>query len=401
MPRPFARTAAPCALAMLLYSACAAQESAPGRLSLLRHVGRPEGVELTNLTYTLLQEKVLKVHAVTLAPTQGGLGERRYAGSFTVGTGAQGKPWLFEAPAEQRTASAAQKGPLQAEVTLNGKGDGWTCDETAHFSVGYPAVWLKLRASGSALPLRGALMGWGWVPGRTPESWWTPGGQRERPAGTELKLAGKDCPVLAWNDAAHGWSGALAFTTQPSEVVINDDGIRFDYPDGVAEANMAYLVSVPGVAGGSARAGLEALPAPPANYRLDYGAGAQGPWVEYANDSATTGTLTFASPKGASLPLASGLAGRLWLGAAPRERVSLTERPGFDQPVPELKPLPPPVRDRVAALVKELIARQEPDGRYTYGQDRGFWDGITATILAQALPLLPDADRPAATASVK
>ena len=395
----------PSAVALVLLLTTAAAPWPAGRLKPLEQVGAKDHVTFWNLSYSLDVEKVLKVHALTPEPSDEGLGQRHYAGSLTIGTGDPKQPWLFMVPAEQRVASAWAEGPFAAKIDLAGLGDNWTATQQAGVAVGYPAVWSSFSASGHALPLKAALLGWGWTDAIAPTHWLVGGKEHEREPGKGIKL--QDTSLLAWTDDEHEFSVVLKFDPQPAWIVINDDGLQWEYEAGVGRGALAQIVVDQVVDDHDLRVLAKLLGSPPVGPTQTFGHkpdkdGQDRPWVKFSQRSPDAFTAICPSlSQVRSERLAGSLIGPIILHDPHPLTVLMFDPPGFDQLVPPLVPLPAPAAARLAKRVRELLGHQQDNGSFDFSQTRSFFDGSTATILAQVLPLLPDDLRAQTQAAVK
>lgn len=358
----------------------------PGRFSTLRDAGTKPAM-VSNGAYTLDTERVLKVHAIVPRRAGNAFGERVYGGSMSLCT--PGAHWQQDLPDAARKTSVAWPSQGRARVTQTVTDGEWTGEMSVDMAAVHPALGFTMRRLRGGGMLAAGLIGWGWAKRIAPTDWLADGDEMTRKAGAEAKVAPKDPAqlTLLFRDES-GFMGVLRFTPAPADMTINDDGLTWAYKAEVAEARLVYVVFPTTPALSDIDALIDRLTAGPQAARQGFGCdgGVHGkPWVDMEAEE-NEGIMLPASladaVAGMSVPMVEGAAkfvdGR-------KVRIGLDAPPLLEKMAPEFRALPETSRKRIEGWAREIIARQTPDGAFSFGLQRGFYDGITCCALAEVM----------------
>ncbi|MCX7599320.1 MAG: hypothetical protein N2512_10735 [Armatimonadetes bacterium] len=358
----------------------------PGRLSTLRAALRGEPCWTANGVYTLDVERVLKVHAIVGRRVGDTYGARVYGGSLSLR--APSGAWGFELPDADRAVSVQWPDQWSAAVIQTLSEGTWKAQVSADLVVDVPVIWFTLRRVAGAAPIQAAFLGYGWAQRTAPREWVIGGQAYQRPDGREIDVPVDTAGSLTaiFRDP-EGFSGALRFSPAPADLRLSDDGFTWSYAPAVSEAQVCYGFDVDGHANEAlisehvrrAEAWIGQVPAAPPLMVQTFGCdgGPRGqPWMEIS------------CKKGGPVLLA-GVVSESPL------RMSLDQPPLIDQVAPDFRPLSDDARRRVDDWVRQALSHQKPDGSFTFGLGRGFYDGITCGVLALVLNLVSTDIRPA------
>jgi len=349
----------------------------PGRLSTLRAALRGEPCWAANGVYTLDVERVLKVHAILGRRLGQAYGVRVYAGSLSLR--APSGAWGFELPDAARSIGVEWPDQWRATVTQTVTEGPWKAQLGAELVVDCPVVWFTLRRLGGVSPIEAGLVGYGWAGRTAPKEWVIAGRALRRPDNTELDVpvAAADSFLVSFRDP-EGFAASLRFSPAPAGLRVNDDGLTWSYAPAVAEAQLCYALNPEGRTEEAEQLLRQLPPVAPSmvqTFGCDGGPKGQ-PWVEI-------------SARGDGPVVLAGL-----VTGSP-VRLSLAPPPLIDHVVPDFRPLADDARRRVDRWVRQALAHQNPDGSFSFGLGRGFYDGITCGVLALVLNLVSPDLRPA------
>ena len=391
------RSLAVLTVALSAFSCCRGAPWEPGRLSpLSRVLEKPLETMVANPPFVLRPERVIKVEAVVPRRGPAAFGQTLYAGSLTVRAPVGDGQWLYDLDPAPRTLDAApSSSPWVAAYSIRGTGVGWRVEQSVTVAIGYPALWFRVAATGAARPLVASLLGWGWAGLQAPAAWAADGNWFTRDPGATLsfgRVALGASPLLMYRDDRGPCTGALLFTPAPELVTVGDDGALIEYGPDVLEAQVLYLLATAEVTWADALALTTHLASPPTGLAMRFGCdgGPAGqPWVEVSQKGCGVTALpcVLEAPEGA-------LRVRTTLGDVPlvrgtSTRVGLRVPDRFGRLLPDFAPPGERLQTRISQDVRDILAHQQPDGTFSFALGRSFYNGITCSVLAELLPVLP------------
>ncbi len=364
----------------------------PGRFSTLREAyGQP--TMTANGAYTLDTERVLKIHAIVPRRAGGNFGERVYGGSMCLHT--PGGHFQQDLPDTARVTHVEWPGQWRARVTQTVTDGEWSGELSVDMAADDPALGFTLRRTKGGGALAAGLIGWGWSKAIAPTDWLADDQDISRKAGAEMKIAAKDPAAmgLLFRDES-GFLGALRFTPSPADLSVNDDGLTWSYRADVQEARVTYVIfpTMPAVSDIDTLVGRLTDGPHPVRQSFGCDGGPKGkPWVALepeAGEGMVVPPSLADAVSGRSVPMAEGLAkfveGR-------KLRMALDVPPLLEKITPEFKGVPEASRKKIETWAREIIAHQLPNGAFSFGLERGFYDGLTCAALADVLGVVgPD-----------
>jgi len=216
-----------------------------------------------------------------------------------------------------------------------------------------------------------------------------------RKAGAEMKVAARNPAAMSllFRDES-GFMGALRFMPSPADVTVSDDGITWSYRADVQQARVTYVIFPAQPAVSDVDTLVERLGDGPHAVRQSFGCtgGVTGkPWVEMETAEGEGMVLPASladEVSGKTVPLAEG-PGK-WVDAK-QDRIALDVPPLLEKITPDFKAVPEASRKKIEAWAREIIAHQLPNGAFSFGLERGFYDGLTCAALADVMGVVgPD-----------
>ncbi len=364
----------------------------PGRFSTLRDAATKPTMT-ANGAYTLDTERVLKVQAQV--PKRAGqvYGQRVYAGSMSLYTPAN--HFQMDLPDAARVTRVEWPGQWSARVTQTVTEGEWTGEMSVDMAADDPALGFTLRRIKGGGALSAGLIGWGWLKAIAPTDWLADDQDLTRKAGAAMQINPKNAAAMGLLfQGEGGYMGALRFTPSPVAMSVNDDGLTWSYRPNVQEARVTYVIFPATPALSDIDILVDRLTDGPHPLRQSFGCegGAAGkPWVEMEAEGAEGMVLPASLAdfvKGKSVPLAEGTAKFV---DGKQVRIGLDEPPLLEKITPEFKAVPDANRKKIEAWAREIIAHQLPNGAFSFGLERGFYDGLTCAALADVMGVVgPD-----------
>lgn len=355
----------------------------PGRLSTLRPALRGEPCSTANGVYTLDVERVLKIHAIVGRRVGEAYGVRVYAGSLSLR--APSGAWGFELPDAARAVAVQWPNQWNATVSQTFTEGAWKAEVSAELAVECPVIWFTFRRLAGAAPIEAGLVGYGWAQRTAPREWVIAGRPFRRPDGGEIDVPCQTTRALTaiFHDA-EGFAGLLRFSPAPAGLRISDDGLTSYYAPQVAEAQVCYALDPEGHTE-DAEPWLQQLPSAAPSLVQTFGCDGgpkEKPWVEIAD-------------RAGGRVLIAGVTGDATL------RKALDLPPLIDRMAPNFACLSQAAQRRVDDWVRQALAHQRPDGSFSFGLGRGFYDGITCAVLALVLNLVSPDLRPSLDRAIR